>query len=206
MDEKLRERWVEMAIREASTQSKLAIAALDLASQATGTDFAFVTLQAFLSHCANVSKMLQAEQEPRSISRYRFGWRTAYGWLQRLGIIRTGPTIGDLLAIKKSSRIHREGRQFRNNLEHYDQRLFKWLSEHDPKISIGDYNVMPKTMIKTPKGSFLFVRNIDPVKMTFTFVDRDLDLGILKRELEVVKVAADKYLADNIASRRSVAR
>ena len=197
MDEKLRKAWVKMAIRESSTQSKLALTALDLACKAPSTDIAFVTLQAFLSHCANVSKMLQAEQEPRPISKYQFGWRTAYGWLRRLGIVRTGPTVGDLLAIKKSSPIHREGRQFRNNLEHYDQRLFKWLNEHDLNIGIGDYNVMPKSMIKAPKGSFLFVRNFDPGKMTFTFVDKDLDVGVLRRELQAVKAAADKYLADN---------
>ena len=184
-----------MAVREVSTQCKLATTAFQILSNPPSTDIAFLAIQAFLSHCANVSKMLQAEQEPRPIERFEYGWRAVFRWLRRWEFYTSKPTIGDLLGVRKRSSVHHEGRQFRNNLEHYDQRLFGWLSKHGVKIGIGDYNVMPKSAIRAPKGSLIYIRNLDPNAQTFTFVDKDLNLQALNGELDRIKAIADEYIA-----------
>lgn len=195
MDKQLKEKWIEMAVREVSTQCQLAKAAFEVLLRPPSTDIAFLAIQAFLSHCANVSKMLQAEQEPRPIGRLESGWRTVFGWLRRWRLYKRRPTIGDLLGIDKSSAVHNEGREFRNNLEHYEHRLFKWLSNHGVQVGIGDFNVMPKSAVQAPKGAFIYVRNLDPKTQTFTFVDKDLDLRALVDELVKIKATADKQRA-----------
>jgi hypothetical protein len=193
MNEQLKTKWLEMAAREVSTQCMLARRAFDAITAAQGVQYPFILIQALLSHCANASKMLQALQEPQRMTRYEFGWRAVFARLRRWGLFRDGPTIGDLLGIDKSSPVHHRGRQFRNHLEHYDQRLFEWLSKYGPKVGIGDFNVVPKSMIKVK--NMIWIRNLDPQTNAFTFVDKDLDLNALVAELDRIRAAADTHLA-----------
>ena len=192
MDAPLKAKWIEMAVREVSTQCLLARRALEAIPNVAGVQYPFILIQAFLSHCANASKMLQALQEPQPIARYEFEWRAFFSLLKRLGLFKGGPTIGDLLGIKKSSPVHHRGRQFRNHLEHYDQRLFSWLSLHGANASIGDFNVMPKSMLNVP--NLIYVRHLDPNTNIFTFVDKDLHLNALMVELDRIRDAADQYI------------
>lgn len=196
MDDTLKKKWLEMAVREVSSQCQLANTAYQALSSANNTDAAFFGIQGFLTHCANVSKMLQAEQEPQPLSKLQYNWRAVFRFLQRTGIYKLAVTIGDMLGIARSSVVHQKGREFRNNLDHYDQRLFYWLKKHGPNINIGDFNVMPKSAIKLGTGvQFLYVRNLDPRTKVFTFVDKDLDLSVLHKECLKIQLIANNWLA-----------
>ena len=159
--------WVEMSIREIWTQTHFAEIAyknIDPKSK-KGIDAVFSSIHSFLSHCANVSKMLEAKDDDAE------------------------KTIGDILNISKSSVIHE--RKFRNHLEHYDERLKKWIQKSKNK-SIGTYNIGPKSAIKMP--NMIFVSHYDPNTSTFTFVDEDFNLGVLYEEVKRIKNLADDWV------------
>lgn len=96
--------WIEMSIREIWTQAHFAeIAYKNINPKSIkGTGAVFSSIHSFLSHCANVSKMLTADDGEN-----------------------TPKTIGDILGVSHDSDIHK--RRFRNHLEHYDERLKKWI-------------------------------------------------------------------------------
>jgi succinate dehydrogenase flavin-adding protein (antitoxin of CptAB toxin-antitoxin module) len=196
MDDQLKQKWLEYAAREVATQSKLARVAYESIRGQLGTDGPFILVQAFLTHTANASKMLQASQEPFPILRYEYDWRKVFQWLRSCGLVKRGPTIGDLLGIDRGSPLHGKARQFRNHLEHYDDRLYSWLRKHGPNVNIADFNVMPRNAIRAPAGAIVFIRNIDPQTLIFTFLDKDLDTGVLIEELDRIRGIADRYVAD----------
>lgn len=112
--------WVEMSIREIWTQchfAELAYKNLD-AKSITGTDAFFSSIHSFLSHCATVSKLLEADGDSL--------------------------TIEDVLKVPPTSIIH--ARTARNHLEHYDDRLKKWIRKKGLNTAIGTYNVGPQSM------------------------------------------------------------
>jgi len=161
--------WIEMSIREIWTQAHFAeIAYKNLDPKSIkGSDAVFSSIHSFLSHCANVSKLLMAddgEMPPK--------------------------TIGYILKISKNSDIH--NRKFRNNLEHYDERLKKWIKEKGININIGTYNIGPKSMIQIP--NMIFVSHYDPTDNTFTFVNEDFNLGVLFNEIVKIKALADDWV------------
>lgn len=161
--------WIEMSIREIWTQAHFAeIAYKNLDPKAIkGTDAVFSSIHSFLSHCANVSKLLIADDG------------------------ETPPkTIGDILKIPKNSDIH--NRKFRNHLEHYDERLKKWIKKKGINANIGTYNIGPKSMIQIP--NMIFVSHYDPTDNTFTFVNEDFNLGILFNEIVKIKALADNWV------------
>lgn len=205
MDEKLKRKWLEYAVREVTTQCKLARVAYESIRGQLGTDGPFILIQAFLTHTANASKMLQASQEPRRTLRYEYDWRKVFQLLRRFGLFKRGPTIGDLLEIDKRSPIHSKARQFRNHLEHYDDRLFNWIRKYRLDIGIADFNVMPRNAIRAPVGAMIFIRNIDPQTLAFTFLDKDLDTQTLIEELDRIKATADNYVtAVEVERRRKI--
>jgi hypothetical protein len=165
-----------MSAREIWTQAHFAEISynnIDLKAM-RGTDLVFSSIHSFLSHCANVSKLLLAddgENPPTS--------------------------IGDFLNVLKSSDIH--NRKFRNNLEHYDERLKKWIREKGINVSIGTYNIGPKSMIQIP--NMVFVSHYDPTNNTFTFVNEDFDLGKLFTEVQKLKNITDLYIKTNYENR-----
>lgn len=99
-------------------------------------------------------------------------------------------SIGDILNIPKSSIIH--NRRFRNHLEHYDERLKKWIKEKGINSAIGTYNIGPKSMIGIP--NMIFVSHYDPHDNTFTFVNEDFDLGVLYQDVQRIKGIADAWV------------
>jgi hypothetical protein len=171
-----REFWIEMSIREISTQAHfadLAFSNLDPKAM-TGTDAVFSSIHSFLSHCAMVSKMLKGSEA---------------------GV---PGTIGDVLGIDSESPVHK--RRFRNALEHYDRELQKWIQAMPPGANIGTYNVGPKDPLGIP--NMIFVSHYDPHSTVFTFVDDDFDLGVLHAEALRVKGVADEWVANHDALKR----
>lgn len=161
--------WIEMSIREIWTQSHFAeIAYRNIDPKAVkGTDAVFSSIHSFLSHSANVSKLLIADDGEM---------------LQK--------TIGDILKIPKNSDIH--NRKFRNHLEHYDERLKNWIKEKGINATIGTYNIGPKSMIQIP--DMVFVSHYDPTDNTFTFVNEDFSLDVLFNEIVKIKALADIWV------------
>lgn len=161
--------WIEMSIREIWTQAHFAeIAFRNIDPKARkSTDAVFSSIHSFLSHCANVSKMLLAcdEENPKK-------------------------TIGDILGVLKSSDVH--NRKFRNHLEHYDERLKKWIKEKGINATIGTYNIGPKSMIQVQ--NMIFVSHYDPTDNTFTFVNEDFNLKNIFNETTKIKVLADDWV------------
>ncbi len=158
-----------MSIREIGRQAhfaELAYHNID-PKAASGTDALFSSIHSFLSHCAMVSKMLVANDEempPKS--------------------------IGDILGIPTISVIHE--RTFRNSLEHYDERLKRWIRKYGVNSMIGTYNVGPKSAFPIP--NMIFVSHYDPSNNNFTFVNEDFDLSALYAEVQKIKEIADNWV------------
>lgn len=161
--------WVEMSIREISTQAHFAeLAYQNIDPKATrDTAAVFSSIHSFLSHCAMVSKMLAADDSETP-----------------------SKSIGDVLGIASSSAIH--NRKFRNSLEHYDERLKKWIRERGVNVNIGAYNIGPKSAIQIP--DLIFVSHYDPTSKIFTFVNEDFDLGALHKEVRRIRGIADAWV------------
>lgn len=83
-------------------------------------------------------------------------------------------------------------RKFRNNLEHYDERLKRWIGQYGTGATIGTYNVGPKSAFKIP--NIIYISHYDPTDKTFTFVNEDFDLGILYNEVQGIKAIADAWV------------
>ena len=142
--------WIEMSVREICTQTHFAglafanIIANTTSKRGPSTDIVYMCIHSFLSHCANVSKMLRANdggKPPKS--------------------------IGDILGISCNSLIHQ--RKFRNHLEHYDERLKNWIKKFSAGANIGTYNIGPRAMFSDP--NFIRVTHYDPSDQCFTFTN-----------------------------------
>ena len=160
--------WVEMSIQEIRTQARFAEIAYSFIDPkvANGNDAVFSLIHSFLSHCAMVSKMLSAKDDGKPAK-----------------------CIGDVLGISHTSLIHK--RKFRNHLEHYDERLKKWIRRFAAGANIGAYNIGLKSAIQLP--NMIFVSHYDPGSKIFTFVDEDFDLNSLFEEVQRIHDIADKW-------------
>jgi hypothetical protein len=164
--------WIEMSIREIWTQARFAeIAYSNIDSKATkGTDAVFSSVHSFLSHCAMISKMLQAKEDGDLGERY---------------------IISDVLGILSTSVIHK--RKFRNNLEHYDSELKKWIWREDAlNRTIGTYNIGPKASYQIP--NMLYVSHYDQITKIFTFVNKDFNLKELFDESQRIMTITDQWI------------
>ncbi len=158
--------WVEMSIREIWTQchfAERAFANLD-PKASVNNDIVFSWIHSFLSHCALVSKLLKATGD--------------------------SVNIGSVLWVSYDSTIH--NRKFRNHLEHYDERLKKWIRKKGKNGNIGTYNIGPKGAFNIP--NMIFVSHYDPDTSTFTFVDEDLALDGLHEEIRAIKTKAETWV------------
>lgn len=161
--------WVEMSIREIWTQTHFAEITFSHISpkSVSGNDAVFSSIHSFLSHCAIVSKMLQATDDsnpPKS--------------------------IGDVLGVADTSLIHQ--RVFRNHLEHYDERLKQWIRDFGVDANIGTYNIGPKATIQIP--NMVFVSHYNPDTETFTFVNDDFNLRAMYVEVSRIGNLADQWV------------
>jgi hypothetical protein len=171
--------WISMSMLEISNQARfaeLAFKNIDLKAK-HGTDAVFSSIHSFLSHCAMISKLLKAADlsaPPRS--------------------------IGDVLGVERSSLIH--DREFRNNLEHYDERLKSWIGRFGTNVTIETLKIGPKSVALAP--SVLLVSHYDPSSNTFTFVNEDFDLTALHKEAQRIGLIAASWTKS--ASTRGAAR
>lgn len=165
---------VEMAIREISTQCTFAEISYDnINSKAIhNVQVVFSSIHSFLSHCANVSKFLWSNQLENGEKQ----------------------NIASILNISNSYKIN--DREVRNALEHYDERLKKWVEESDEHVSIADFNIGPKDQLGIPKNSVL-IRHYDPEKYLFTMLQKDLKLDQLFSEVIEIKNKADLWIESN---------
>ena len=171
MDDQL----LQLLIREIRLQCRFALFAyndLQEALRPLDIERAFFFVHAFLSHAANVSKLLWPS---RSASKVR------------------GERLRSELSIINGSPI--ELRSFRNHLEHYDERLEDWASSSQRR-NIVDMNVMPRTAIfGVDEGDFH--RNLNPQNMEFYFRGEGYDLPSVARELETIENTAKKWLSNH---------
>jgi hypothetical protein len=191
MDRKRTEKdlWIEMSIREISTQAHFAILAyknIDPKAM-NGSDAVFSSIHSFLCHCTNISKMLKASD--KNISKNRFA-RLFNNICISLGFADKAVVIGNIIDVDNKSIIH--NRRFRNNLEHYDYRLKEWIRKTGVNVNIGTYNIGPKSMIQIP--NMVFVTHYDPTDDIFTFVNKDFNLRILYEEAQRIKDIADSWI------------
>lgn len=161
--------WIEMSIREVWTQAhfaEIAYSHID-PKAASGNDAVFSSIHSFLSHCAMISKMLAADDNGNPLK-----------------------SIGFILNIPDNSIIHQ--RRFRNHLEHFDERMQRWIGKFATGANIGTYNIGPKSAIQIP--NMIFVSHYDPSNHTFTFIDEDFDLSALYEEVQKIKSVADDWV------------
>lgn len=160
--------WVEMSIQEIQTQARFAEIAYSIIDSkvVNSNDVVFASIHSFLSHCAMVSKMLSAKDDGNPAK-----------------------CIGDVLGISHISLIHK--RKFRNHLEHYDDRLKKWIGRFASGANIGTCNIGRKSAIQIP--NMIFVSHYDPGSKIFTFVDEEFDLNSLFEEVQRIHDIADEW-------------
>jgi predicted DNA-binding protein YlxM (UPF0122 family) len=129
----------------------------------------FFSVHAFLSHAANVSKFF---------------------WPSRKASKSRGEFLREELNIDNNSPIRL--RNFRNHLEHYDERLEDWASSSQRK-NIVDRNIMPRNAISgiDPED---FHRNLDPQTLKFYFRGEDYDLSAIAEALEQTRGRAQDWL------------
>ncbi len=182
--------WIEMSIREIWTQAhfaELAYQNIDPKAQ-HGTDAVFSSIHSFLSHCAMVSKLLKAKD--RKDRKLPWLLKAINSLFLKIGFYKKPISIGSVLDMPNLSIVHK--RRFRNNLEHYDERLKQWIARYSPDINIGTYNIGPKSMIQIP--NFIFVSHYDPTNHVFTFVNKEFDLNKLFQEIIKIKTIANQWV------------
>lgn len=158
-----------MSVREIWTQSHFAEISFNNIDPkaARASDAVFSSIHSFLSHCALVSKLLKAQDDANP------------------------PTvISDILGISESSIIH--NRTFRDHLDHYYDRLKRWIDKYPANVNIGTYNIGPKNFFEG--GNMLLVSHYDPQNEVFTFVDEDLNLREMYEEVSKINKIADRWV------------
>jgi len=161
--------WIEMSIREIWTQCHFAgISFNNINPKAKrASDAVFSSIHSFLSHCALVSKLLKAQDDSDP------------------------PTvIYQILGVSDTSVIH--NRTFRDHLDHYCERLKRWIEKYPSNVSLGTYNIGPKNFFKGK--NMLLVSHYDPATEVFTFIDEDLNLREMYEEVLEIKVMADNWV------------
>lgn len=155
-----KDRIIEMAFRELRDQCKYAkVAYQNLQNKGQSNVTAtFSSIHSFLSHCGLISKLLKSE---------------------KLATNFLGKNIGNILGVSETAHLH--NRNFRNSLEHYDERLATWINNRGQKVNILDNNIGPKDFLKIENS--ICIRHYDPVKNIYTLLDEDLDLGVLYDEV-----------------------
>lgn len=126
------------------------------------TAITFSSIHSFLSHCAMLSKLLWSEESSKNSQN------------EKIADILNIP--GDLLI---------RDTRFRNDLEHYDERLKSLLNESDSGFNMSDYNIKPKEDIKTEDG--VVIRHFDPNANQFTMLGKEIDLGKLYDNVNYIK-------------------
>ncbi len=172
MDDKIRENddekfWIQMSVLEICAQADFAKMAYNNIGEKPeqGKEKAvFSSIHSFLSHCAMISKLLQAKGSQQ--------------------------TIENILDVPRDSIINK--RKFRNHLEHYDAELKAWIRRAGEGASVVNHHVGSRADF--PIKNALFVSFYDPFTKICTFVDRDFNLEEMFIESQEIRNKADKWL------------
>ena len=161
------------AQREIGVQVLFALAAFEnITKKGEGNIIlTFSSIHSFLTHCANISKLLWSP--PKATS----------------GTIRSeiGQDLADAIGTPVLPLL--KDKSFRDDLDHYDERMLRWIKEEYPKHQNGDADRRPVSDLtigdKNQKGgqNALHLRNYNPDTKIYTYAERDLDLGALRDEL-----------------------
>lgn len=167
MDQAAEDFWIHMSIFEIRAQAQFAEMAFKNIGEkpGRGDEWAvFSSIHSFLSHCAMVSKMLTAKGTRRSVY--------------------------EALGLPVDSIVH--DRQFRNHLEHYDERLKQWIKKAGVGSRIINHIVGHRADL--PTRNTVIISFYDPYERIFTFVDEEFDLGKLFKCVEAIKKTANTWL------------
>lgn len=161
------EKSVEHAyLRELSFRCRLALRAYDdfrsalvtlysgnMANVATTTDHMWLSLHAFLTQCANVSKMLWPVGRDKSRS-------------------ERGEHLRGLLNITDDSPLHE--RTLRDKMDHFDERLDEWVAQSKSR-NLATWNVFePGSVAGIDVHDYVGV--LDPVNMKVTILGKDYEI------------------------------
>src|SRR3989442_801219 len=135
----------------------------------------WANVQLFLTGAANVSKLLWPPDDRK----------TAAAWRGRGSILRASLNVPDASALQQKG--------FRNDFEHFDERLEKWLTD-SPNRNIADRNIGPKGMILGLQDQE-FMRGFDPTTWSITFNGESHDSLAVRRELATLHAAASRPTA-----------
>ncbi|NNM83596.1 hypothetical protein HKL94_00015 [Candidatus Parcubacteria bacterium] len=165
------------AQREIGVQILFALAAFDnLTKKGEGNVITtFLSIHSFLTHCANISKLLYSPKRRRN----------------KIVKDAVDKTLAELIETPDSP--HLKDRSFRDDLDHYDERLIGWIEEEYPKHKNKNPSRRPVSDLtigdKDQKGGrdALHLRNYNPDSKTYTFGDRDLNLEELHQEILILQ-------------------
>ena len=108
-------------------------------------------------------------------------------WPTKKGDADRGVTLRALLHVPEDSSL--QGRQFRNDWEHYDERLDEWAktprTTPDPNDFIGPTSQFPEAT--------LFLRAYDPETQTLSFRGEVLELAPILPIVDRMRQVADEY-------------
>jgi hypothetical protein len=175
---------LEGFVREVRQQCDFALIAVqglnDTLNSGGGVDGAFFYCHGFLTHAANLSKLLW----PGAVR----GDATFKNEVSSRGrLLRSELSIPQGLLI--------ESRKFRDHLEHFDERLHSWARE-SPNRLLLDMNVAPagsiSVMGSTPGDS---LRHLDPSAMVMSFRGDTLELQRAADEVVHLRTAAADWEA-----------
>lgn len=163
----------ETAIRELSTRCRYALISylkIEVNIQEENQEGVFSSIHLFLINCANISKILWSKEIKKHL----------------------GSKIANILEIPNSFNIKK--REFRNDLEHYDDRLVKWIKERGEKVNTIDYCIGPKSAIKFGENTqYIYIRHYDGDKKIFIFCDKELYLVDLYKEIFEIGKKAETW-------------
>jgi hypothetical protein len=128
----------------------------------------FSSIHSFLTHAANISKLLWSGNPPSG--------------KKNLKTI-LGSDLADVLGIGPFPLLKDKG--FRDDLDHYDERLVAWIESVYPTDPAAPRTVVTDLAIgtKVVGPNTLYMRHYDPATKIYTFGGRELDLGKLKEEV-----------------------
>ncbi len=159
LDEMLVEGFVRELVQQCDF-ALMAVTALNGALRAGRVEETFFFCHAFLTHTANVSKIL-----------WPGGARGDAAF--RAEVQARGEALRRELAIPADLTI--ETRTFRDHLEHFDERLHSWARE-SPNRLLMDMNIAPEGGIGQGASDGDRLRHLDQTTMTLSFRGDALDL------------------------------
>lgn len=152
------------ALREIDLQIRFALTAFENITKKGEGDLitTFSSIHSFLTHCANISRLLWSPASNHNSSIKK----------------ELGDDLSALLNIPTLSLL--KNRKFRDDLDHYDERLIEWIKNAYPnKQATTDLVIGEKLQNK----GMLYLRHYEPQSHVYTFNNKELNLKDLHDEI-----------------------